>query len=100
MHLCLGSEDYLEFNIATDVKVEHSGGISEENQVEELPETSRSSTPLATVLPSEVPCEVSEDALLFKWPCCSYGYFVNSQITGIFVYFVHGWVLRTQNKGD
>ncbi|KAF6128953.1 B cell scaffold protein with ankyrin repeats 1 [Phyllostomus discolor] len=52
-----GSEDYLEFNVATDVKVEHSGGASEKNQVEELPEVSRSSTPLAVVLPTEIPCE-------------------------------------------
>ncbi|XP_035881869.1 B-cell scaffold protein with ankyrin repeats isoform X1 [Phyllostomus discolor] len=55
--LFTGSEDYLEFNVATDVKVEHSGGASEKNQVEELPEVSRSSTPLAVVLPTEIPCE-------------------------------------------
>lgn len=73
MHLFLGSEDYLEFNVATDVKVEYSGGLSEKNQVEELPEVSRSSTPLAVVLPTEIPCEVSTDALLFERPCCFMG---------------------------
>ncbi|XP_054447658.1 B-cell scaffold protein with ankyrin repeats [Pteronotus mesoamericanus] len=52
-----GSNDYLEVNIATDVKVKHSGKVGERNVIEELSEVSKSSPPLAMVLPTEIPCE-------------------------------------------
>ncbi|XP_036892140.1 B-cell scaffold protein with ankyrin repeats isoform X2 [Sturnira hondurensis] len=62
--LFTGSEDYLEFNVTTDVKVGHSGGVSEKSQVEELPEVSRSSTPPAVVIPTEIPCENPGDMFI------------------------------------
>uniref|UniRef100_A0A7N9CJC0 B-cell scaffold protein with ankyrin repeats n=1 Tax=Macaca fascicularis TaxID=9541 RepID=A0A7N9CJC0_MACFA len=51
------SEDYLEVNIPTDLQVKHSGEISERKEIEELPEASRNTIPLAVVLPAEIPCE-------------------------------------------
>ncbi|XP_058150898.1 B-cell scaffold protein with ankyrin repeats isoform X2 [Dasypus novemcinctus] len=51
------SEDYFEVNIPTELRREHSVEISERREVEELSETSRSSIPLAMVLPTEIPCE-------------------------------------------
>ncbi|XP_057583783.1 B-cell scaffold protein with ankyrin repeats isoform X3 [Hippopotamus amphibius kiboko] len=52
-----GSEDYLELIIPRDVRVEHSGQISERKEIEELSEPSRSTTSQAVVLPTEIPCE-------------------------------------------
>ncbi|XP_037686271.1 B-cell scaffold protein with ankyrin repeats [Choloepus didactylus] len=52
-----GSEDYFEVNMPTDLGRECSVEISERREIEELSETSRSSKPLAMVLPSEIPCE-------------------------------------------
>ncbi|XP_061047657.1 B-cell scaffold protein with ankyrin repeats isoform X4 [Eubalaena glacialis] len=52
-----GSEDYLEVIIPTDLRVEHSGQISERKEVEELSEASRSTISQAVVLPAEIPCE-------------------------------------------
>ncbi|XP_011798599.1 PREDICTED: B-cell scaffold protein with ankyrin repeats isoform X1 [Colobus angolensis palliatus] len=51
------SEDYLEVNIPTDLRVKHSREISERKEIEELPEASRNTIPLAVVLPAEIPCE-------------------------------------------
>ncbi|XP_039704816.1 B-cell scaffold protein with ankyrin repeats [Pteropus medius] len=51
-----GSKDYLEFNISTDQRVEHSGEVSERNKIEESG-ASKSTMPLAMVLPAEIPCE-------------------------------------------
>lgn len=69
----LGSQDYLQANIPANLRVEHSGEVSERKEIEELSETSRSSIPLAMVLPTEIPCEVSKDVLLFKWLYCFNG---------------------------
>ncbi|XP_058403564.1 B-cell scaffold protein with ankyrin repeats isoform X2 [Diceros bicornis minor] len=52
-----GSEDYLEVDIPTDLRVEYSGKISERKEIEELSEASRITIPLAVVLPAEIPCE-------------------------------------------
>ncbi|XP_059779901.1 B-cell scaffold protein with ankyrin repeats isoform X1 [Balaenoptera ricei] len=52
-----GSEDYLEVIIPTDLRVEHSGQISERKEIEELSEASRSTISQAVVLPAEIPCE-------------------------------------------
>ncbi|KAM9678311.1 B-cell scaffold protein with ankyrin repeats isoform 3-T3 [Trichechus inunguis] len=52
-----GSEGYFEVNIPTDLRGEYSVGISERKEIEELSEASRSSKPLAMVLPSEISCE-------------------------------------------
>nr|XP_040149112.1 B-cell scaffold protein with ankyrin repeats [Ictidomys tridecemlineatus] len=51
------SEDYLEVNIPADVGVMHSGEISQRKDGENSSETSRSTMPLAVVLPAEIPCE-------------------------------------------
>lgn len=59
MHFSLGSNDYLEFSIPTDIRVEHPGEVSERKQWEEFSEVPGSSRPLAVVLPNEIPCEVS-----------------------------------------
>lgn len=67
MNFPLDSEDYLEVIIPTDLRVEHSGQISERKEIEELSEASRSTISQAVVLPAEIPCEVSKDTLLFKW---------------------------------
>ncbi|XP_053413431.1 B-cell scaffold protein with ankyrin repeats isoform X2 [Nycticebus coucang] len=52
-----GSEDYLEVDIPTNVRVKHSGEINERRKTEELPEASGGTTPLAIVVPAEIPCE-------------------------------------------
>ncbi|XP_028347492.1 B-cell scaffold protein with ankyrin repeats isoform X2 [Physeter macrocephalus] len=52
-----GSEDYLDVIIPTDLRVEHSGQISERKEIEELSEASRSTISQAVVLPAEIPCE-------------------------------------------
>ncbi|XP_046946720.1 B-cell scaffold protein with ankyrin repeats isoform X1 [Lynx rufus] len=52
-----GSDDYLEVNIPTDLKVEHSGEISKRQEIEELSKASRDTIPQAIVLPAEIPCE-------------------------------------------
>nr|KAF6391344.1 B cell scaffold protein with ankyrin repeats 1 [Pipistrellus kuhlii] len=52
-----GSNEYLEFSIPTDIRVEHPGEVSERKQLEEFSEVPGSSGPLAMVLPTEVPCE-------------------------------------------
>ncbi|XP_036196720.1 B-cell scaffold protein with ankyrin repeats isoform X2 [Myotis myotis] len=52
-----GSNEYLEFSIPTDIRVEHPGEVSERKHMEEFSEVSGSSRPLAMVLPMEVPCE-------------------------------------------
>ncbi|XP_019516304.1 PREDICTED: B-cell scaffold protein with ankyrin repeats-like [Hipposideros armiger] len=52
-----GSEDYVQFDIPIDLRVEHPGELSERVETEELSETSRSTIPLAMVLPTEIPCE-------------------------------------------
>ncbi|KAL2780647.1 B-cell scaffold protein with ankyrin repeats isoform 2 [Daubentonia madagascariensis] len=52
-----GSEDYLEVDIPANLKVKHSREINKRRETEELPEASRSTIPLAMVLPSEIPCE-------------------------------------------
>ncbi|XP_066240972.1 B-cell scaffold protein with ankyrin repeats isoform X1 [Saccopteryx leptura] len=52
-----GSENYLEVNIPTDLRVEHPGEVSERKEIENSSEASRSTTPLAMVLPTEIPCE-------------------------------------------
>ncbi|XP_039078153.1 B-cell scaffold protein with ankyrin repeats isoform X4 [Hyaena hyaena] len=52
-----GSDDYLEVNIPTDLKVEHSREISKRQDTEELSKTSRDTIPQAIVLPAEIPCE-------------------------------------------
>nr|XP_019594498.1 PREDICTED: B-cell scaffold protein with ankyrin repeats [Rhinolophus sinicus] len=52
-----GSQDYLQVSIPADLRVEHSGEVSERKEIEELSETSRSGVPLAMVLPTEIPCE-------------------------------------------
>ncbi|XP_044622321.2 B-cell scaffold protein with ankyrin repeats isoform X3 [Equus asinus] len=52
-----GCKDYLEVDIPTDLRVEHSGKISERKEIEELSEASRNTIPLAVVLPAEIPCE-------------------------------------------
>lgn len=59
MHFSLGANEYLEFSIPTDIRVEHPGEVSERKQLEEFSEVPGSSGPLAMVLPMEVPCEVS-----------------------------------------
>lgn len=59
MHFSLGSNEYLEFSIPTDIRVDHPGEVSERKQLEEFSEVPGSSIPLAMVLPTEVPCEVS-----------------------------------------
>ncbi|XP_026310809.1 B-cell scaffold protein with ankyrin repeats isoform X1 [Piliocolobus tephrosceles] len=51
------SEDYLEVNVPTDLRVKHSREISKRKEIEELPEASRNTKPLAVVLPAEIPCE-------------------------------------------
>lgn len=66
INFSLGSEEYLTVSTPTVSRVEHSGEISERNEFEKLPESSGSPRPLAIVLPTEIPCEVSKDALLFK----------------------------------
>uniref|UniRef100_A0A8C3W5J5 B cell scaffold protein with ankyrin repeats 1 n=1 Tax=Catagonus wagneri TaxID=51154 RepID=A0A8C3W5J5_9CETA len=50
-------EDYLEIITPEDLKVKHSGEISERKKTEELSEASRSTVPQAVVLPAEIPCE-------------------------------------------
>lgn len=77
MNFSLGCKDYLEVDIPTDLRVEHSGKISERKEIEELSEASRNTIPLAVVLPAEIPCEVSKDALLCKWPYCFKGYCIS-----------------------
>ncbi|CAK6432937.1 unnamed protein product [Pipistrellus nathusii] len=52
-----GANEYLEFSIPTDIRVEHPGEVSERKQLEEFSEVPGSSGPLAMVLPMEVPCE-------------------------------------------
>lgn len=59
MHFSLGSDDYLEVNIPTDLKMENSREISKRQDTEELSKTSRDTIPQAIVLPAEIPCEVS-----------------------------------------
>lgn len=59
MHFSPGSNEYLEFSIPPDIRVEHPGEVSERKHMEEFSEVSGSSRPLAMVLPMEVPCEVS-----------------------------------------
>lgn len=60
MHFSPGSDDYLEVNLPTDLKVEHSGEISKRQEIEELSKASRDTIPQAIVLPAEIPCEVSK----------------------------------------
>ncbi|XP_008577452.1 PREDICTED: B-cell scaffold protein with ankyrin repeats-like [Galeopterus variegatus] len=52
-----GPEDYFEVNISKDLRVKHSAEISERKETEDLSEASRSTIPLAMVLPAEIPCE-------------------------------------------
>ncbi|XP_076998796.1 B-cell scaffold protein with ankyrin repeats isoform X2 [Tamandua tetradactyla] len=52
-----GSEDYFEVNVPKDQGGERSAEISERREIEEIPEASRRSIPLAMVLPTEIPCE-------------------------------------------
>lgn len=73
MNFYLDSKDYLEVNSPTDLKVEHSGEVSEKKKIEALSESSGSIIPLARVVPAEIPCEVSKNAFLFKWLYCFNG---------------------------
>lgn len=66
MNSLLDYEDYLEIITPEDIRVKHSGEISEKKEMEESSEASRSTIPQAVVLPAEIPCEVSEAALLCK----------------------------------
>lgn len=62
----LDTEDYLEVITATDSGVSSTGNMSQRKETEDLPEASISTVPLAVVVPTEIPCEVSNNALLFK----------------------------------
>lgn len=57
------SEDYLEVSIPTDLRVKHSGEISEKKETDEL-EASRPAMSQAMVLPGEIPCEVSNNGFI------------------------------------
>lgn len=70
MNFSLDSEDYLEVNIPTDLGVEHSREISKRKEIEELSKASRDTIPLAMVLPTEIPCEVSKIPCYLS--CCLY----------------------------
>uniref|UniRef100_A0A8D1WR22 B-cell scaffold protein with ankyrin repeats n=1 Tax=Sus scrofa TaxID=9823 RepID=A0A8D1WR22_PIG len=50
-------EDYLEIITPEDIRVKHSGEISEKKEMEGSSEASRSTIPQAVVLPAEIPCE-------------------------------------------
>ncbi|XP_012291963.2 B-cell scaffold protein with ankyrin repeats isoform X2 [Aotus nancymaae] len=50
-------EDYIEVNIPTELRVKHSGEISQRKDIEELSEASRNAMPPVVVLPAEIPCE-------------------------------------------
>ncbi|XP_071470606.1 B-cell scaffold protein with ankyrin repeats isoform X3 [Marmota flaviventris] len=58
------SEDYLEVNVPADIGVMHSGEISQRKDEEDSSETSRSTIPLAVVLPAEIPCENPGDIFI------------------------------------
>ncbi|XP_075399655.1 B-cell scaffold protein with ankyrin repeats [Tenrec ecaudatus] len=51
------SESSCEANIPTDLPGEHSIGISEGKEAEELPKASETNKPLAMVVPCEISCE-------------------------------------------
>ncbi|XP_073897541.1 B-cell scaffold protein with ankyrin repeats isoform X3 [Castor canadensis] len=58
-----GSEDYLEVNTPTHLRVKHSGEINERNEIEDL-EVSRGVMPLVMVIPAEIPCEIPSEIFI------------------------------------